>query len=254
MNKSLQFYLEHSFSYIMAIALALAAYLIVAIVTMALIENKIIADVVSTILCLGLAYLITIRHMNSKMLKFFTAITIIILFSLNVNKIFYLKTYDYMIRGMSLNAEIPKDSSEHDQINELFKSNNIKDYMKNIGSFQKASKIQFFDLKREIELSNIENKDKYKEALYLLTKESFMSASELSYINNKFCEEVVNEFAKNNKDILNENLNLDKTSKKLTDCEVVKLINSTDAKNFKGLNIKDMNYFNVNDIYENYLK
>ena len=64
----------------------------------------------------------------------------------------------------------------------------------------------------------------------------------------------INEFAKNNKDILNEDLNLDKTSKKLTDCEVVKLINSTDAKNFKGLNIKDMNYFNVNDIYENYLK
>lgn len=254
MNKSLQFYLEHSFSYIMAMALALTAYLVVAIFTMALIENTIVADIVSTLLCLGLAYLITIRHMNSKMLKIFTAITIIILFSLNVNKIFYLKTYDYMIRGMSLNAEIPKDSSEHDQINELFKSNNIKDYMKNISSFQKASKIQFFDLKKEIELSNIENKDKYKEALDLLTKESFMSASELSYINNKFCEEVVNEFAKNNKDILNEDLNLDKTSKKLTDCEVVKLINSTDAKNFKGLNIKDMNYFNVNDIYENYLK
>lgn len=254
MSKFLKIYFENTFNFIMAIALALTSYLIVSILTMVLIENTIIADVVSTLICLGLAYIISIKHMPLKALKIFTAIIILILFSLNINKMFYLKTYDYMIRGMSLNADIPKDSSEHNQLNELFKSNNIKDYMKNISSFQKASKIHFFDLKREIELSNIESKDKYKEALDLLTKESFMSASELSYINNKFCEEVVNEFAKNNKDILNEDLNLDKTSKKLTDCEVVKLINSTDAKNFKGLNIKDMNYFNVNDIYENYLK
>lgn len=181
----------------------------------------------------------------------------LIIIFLSVGLIFFLgfqnKFFIYSIDKL-IGEDLPVESNEYKQLSKIKKEGLVKDYVQNIQNFRSFDKYKFFIFEDNIKRSNLKNKDIYINNLSEFSKEEFFSLKEFNLLEDSFCKDVVEDFVNENKDILIKKIGDDLNKNSLNNCKVADLIIKIESKNFKGLDVMNMNYYDIDLIMKNYLK